>query len=59
MNFKDYYYSLDTNSKNAIRDAIVPKYMGNSTFYDKLSDNKWTLLEFEKLEEITSQTFER
>jgi len=59
MSFKDYYYSLETDGKNAIRDAMVPKYMGNSTFYYKLGDNKWSELEFEKLESITNQTFER
>jgi hypothetical protein len=59
MSFKDYYNSLTIDGKNAIKNQITPKYMGNSTFYDKLAGNSWTKLEFEKLETITNQIFER
>ena len=58
--FKDYFNSLPTDDdRNAIRDQMFPKYMGYTTFYTKIRNNSFTELEFEKLESLTSQTFER
>jgi len=33
--------------------------MGYTTFYTKIRNNSFTELEFEKLESLTNQTFER
>ena len=59
MTFKDYYSNLETKEKNKIRDYFVPKYISNSTFYLKVTDNSFTELEFERLEQITELTFKR
>lgn len=60
MNFKDYYDKLPSDeARNLIRDIMWPKYMGYSSFYRKIKDNTFTELEFEKLEEITGETFTR
>jgi hypothetical protein len=60
MSFKDYYDALpNDDARNAIRDVMWPKYMGYTTFYEKVRLNRFTELELEKLEEITKQTFER
>ena len=60
MNFKDYYDNLpDDDTRNAIRDIMWPKYMAYTTFYTKIRMNTFTELEFEKLEEITGETFTR
>lgn len=60
MNFKDYYDALPNDeARNAIRDVMWPKYMGYTTFYTKVRQNTFTELEFEKLEEITKNTFYR
>lgn len=59
MTFKAYYSELGTDEKNLIRDYMVPKYMSNSTFYDKVRDNGFKLIEIEKLEEITKQEFDK
>jgi len=59
MSFKDYYSNLEAGEKNKIRDYFVPKYVSNSSFYGKVADNSFTELEFERLELITGQIFER
>jgi len=59
MSFKDYYSNLGPAEKNIIRDYFVPKYIRNSSFYAKVADNTFTELEFERLELITGQIFER
>jgi len=55
--FKDYFYDLESDQlRNNIRDLFVITYgMGYTTFYRKIRENSWTLLEFEKLESITGK----
>lgn len=58
--FKDYFFALpDDNARVEIRNKIVPRYVSYPSFYRKINDNSFTELEFEKLEEITNQQFER
>lgn len=57
MSFKDYYNSLDSKEKSALRDAVVPTYISYTSFYEKLRGDKFTRLELEKLEQITAKTF--
>ena len=57
LNFKDYYNSLDTDEKIALRQLMVPAYMSYPTFYAKLDKNTWTALEIEKLEMLTGDKF--
>lgn len=57
MSFKDYYAGLDTDAKKKLRDQLVPKYMSHGSFYDKLRDDRFTLLEIEKIESLTGQSF--
>lgn len=57
ISFKDYYNSLESKEKSNLRDAVVPTYISYSSFYDKLRDDKFTLLELEKFEQITGKTF--
>lgn len=60
MNFKDYFKALPNDkARNAVRDVMWPKYMAYNTFYTKVRENTFTELEFEKLEEITGETFTR
>ena len=60
MNFKAYYEALATDElKSSLRNKIVPKYISQSAFYRKKDDNTFSELEFEKLESITGQKFER
>lgn len=55
--FKDYYNSLKVAEKVELRDSIVPKYIQLPTFYVKLRDNSFSLLELEKINQLTGKTF--
>lgn len=58
--FKEYYESLpDDKARTDLRNEFVPKYISYPSFYRKISDNSFTELELEKLEEITNQKFAR
>jgi len=57
--FKEYFETLDTDSKNAIRDSMMAVGIAYSTFYTKVSDNSFKELEFRELERITKKNFLR
>lgn len=60
LTFKDYFSGLSDDEKSEIRDLFITrKYMAYSTFYQKVEKNSWSVLEFEKLEEITGKKFEK
>lgn len=55
--FKEYYNQLEPTARIALRDQIVPTYMGYSSFYSKVTNNDFSTLEFEKLEMLTTKSF--
>lgn len=55
--FKDYFNALSQEDKNRIRQLMVPAYMEYSTFYYKLSKDKFSNLELEKLSVLTGKNF--
>lgn len=58
--FKDYFNALpDDNARLELRNKLVPKYISYPSFYRKVTENAFTELEFEKLEEITNKQFTR
>jgi len=57
--FKEYYDTLETDAKNAIRDTMMANGMGYTTFYAKSRDNSFKELEFRELERITAKNFLR
>lgn len=57
--FKGYFESLDDDKKNELVYTLVPKYFSISSFYRKKNDNSFSELEFEKLELLTGQKFQR
>lgn len=52
ISFKDYYKSLTEAEKIQIVNSLVPKYWRLSTFYDKMNNDRWTEVEYEKLQEL-------
>lgn len=58
MDFTDYYVTLDVREKALIRDQMF-KYISHPSFYRKIRERSFSLLEIEKLEQITGKTFER
>ena len=59
LSFKDYYDSIDTDQKNYLRDKMYEVGMANSTFYYKVREEKFTILELKELGVITNQNFEK
>lgn len=57
--FKGYFESLEDEKKNELIYTLVPKYISISSFYRKKNDNSFSELEFEKLELLTGQKFQR
>lgn len=59
LSFKDYYDSIDTDQKNYLRDKMYEVGMANSTFYYKVREEKFTILELKELAILTNQIFEK
>lgn len=59
LSFKDYYDSIDTDQKNYLRDKMYEVGMANSTFYYKVREEKFTILELKELAILTNQNFEK
>ena len=59
LSFKDYYDSIDTDQKNYLRDKMYEVGMANSTFYYKVREEKFTILELKELGVLTNQNFEK
>ena len=55
LSFKDYYDSIDTDQKNYLRDKMYEVGMANSTFYYKVREEKFTILELKELAILTNQ----
>ena len=55
--FKDYFHSLSAEEKIELRDKLVPKYFHLITFYQKVAANRFSILEREKLTEVTGRNF--
>jgi chemotaxis methyl-accepting protein methylase len=53
MTFKDYYRTLDIDSKKSLRDSFLERCnMPYPTFYSKLARNHFSVLEREVLEPL-------
>lgn len=58
ISFKDYYDSIPKDQKNHLRDKMYEVEMANSTFYYKVREEKFTILELRELSKITGINFE-